>query len=322
MSAEIERLLMLGRSTAEAGHWQFARRYFTRVLELDPDNEEALLWLAGLTEDPRESISYLQRVLRISPTNERAQEGLRWAQERLQNRPRQAARRSRKEPSRISVYWIATPLVLLVLLSVLWMAYSLIGNIGDVRAFLLPPTSTPTVTATATATATATGTATPTATQTPPNTPTPTATSVPTETPPPTPTPEPVKWIDVNVTTQTLVAYEGDVEVLRTTVSTGAPNTPTVLGTFRIFHKLVSQTMTGPDYVQPDVPYVMYFYGAYSLHGTYWHEDFGRARSHGCVNLRTEEAKWLFDWTTPVLPEGWTQIYDASGVGTLVVVHD
>jgi hypothetical protein len=71
------------------------------------------------------------------------------------------------------------------------------------------------------------------------------------------------------------------------------------------------------------VPYVMYFYGGYSLHGTYWHNDFGRARSHGCVNLRTPAAKWLFDWTTPPLPPGASQVWDTvSGTGTLVVVHD
>jgi lipoprotein-anchoring transpeptidase ErfK/SrfK len=111
--------------------------------------------------------------------------------------------------------------------------------------------------------------------------------------------------------------------MLRVAVSTGSAWTPTVKGRFRVFRKLLSQTMRGPDYVQPDVPYVMYFYGAYSLHGTYWHNDFGRARSHGCVNLRIADAKWLFDWTTPPLPPGASEVWDTvSGTGTLVVVHD
>jgi lipoprotein-anchoring transpeptidase ErfK/SrfK len=125
----------------------------------------------------------------------------------------------------------------------------------------------------------------------------------------------------VDLSEQTLVAYEGEVEIFRTTVSTGAARTPTVTGRFRIYHKLLSQTMSGPGYVQPDVPYVMYFYGAYSLHGAYWHNDFGRARSHGCVNLRVAEAKWLFEWADPPLPEGAHQLWDPSGSGTLVVVH-
>jgi lipoprotein-anchoring transpeptidase ErfK/SrfK len=131
------------------------------------------------------------------------------------------------------------------------------------------------------------------------------------------------KWINVDLSTQTLVAYEGEVEIFRTTVSTGAPQTPTVTGRFRIHHKLLSQTMRGPGYVQPDVPYVMYFYGAYSLHGAYWHNDFGRRRSHGCINLRVPDAQWLFNWADPALPAGHSEIWDTrTNSGTLVVVHD
>jgi lipoprotein-anchoring transpeptidase ErfK/SrfK len=129
------------------------------------------------------------------------------------------------------------------------------------------------------------------------------------------------KWIDVDISTQTLIAYEGDVEVFRTVVSTGAPRTPTVTGRFRIFHKLLSQTMVGADYVQPDVPYVMYFYGAYAIHGAYWHNDFGRQRSHGCINVRVADGEWLFEWTDPPLPAGASEVWSSAG-GTLVVVHD
>lgn len=114
------------------------------------------------------------------------------------------------------------------------------------------------------------------------------------------------KWIDVNVTTQTLSAYEGDKLVFTTKVSTGLPRTPTVLGTFRIRTKLRAQTMAGPGYYLPNVPYVMYFYGGYAIHGTYWHNNFGRPMSHGCVNMRTSEAKWLYDW---------------APIGTIVVTH-
>ncbi|MCD6289444.1 MAG: LysM peptidoglycan-binding domain-containing protein [Anaerolineae bacterium] len=114
------------------------------------------------------------------------------------------------------------------------------------------------------------------------------------------------KWIDVNVRTQTLTAYEGNRAVLTTKVSTGLPRTPTVLGRFRIYAKFRAQTMSGPGYYLPNVPYVMYFYGGYSIHGTYWHHNFGHPMSHGCVNMRTSEARWLYGW---------------APVGTLVVIH-
>ncbi|MCS7220114.1 MAG: LysM peptidoglycan-binding domain-containing protein [Anaerolineae bacterium] len=130
--------------------------------------------------------------------------------------------------------------------------------------------------------------------------------------PAPAPEPQPVhapageKWIDINVTTQTLSAYEGDKLVFTTKVSTGTRRYPTVLGKFRIRTKLRSQTMAGPGYYLPNVPYVMYFYAGYAIHGTYWHNDFGRPRSHGCVNLSIPDAKWLYEW---------------APIGTLVITH-
>ena len=114
------------------------------------------------------------------------------------------------------------------------------------------------------------------------------------------------RWIDVNVTTQTLSAYEGDKLVFTTKVRTGRARTPTVLGRFRIRTKLRAQAMSGPGYYLPNVPYVMYFQAGYAIHGTYWHNNFGQPMSHGCVNMRTDEAKWLYEW---------------APVGTLVVTH-
>jgi lipoprotein-anchoring transpeptidase ErfK/SrfK len=64
--------------------------------------------------------------------------------------------------------------------------------------------------------------------------------------------------------------------------------------------------MSGPGYYLPNVPYVMYFYRGYGLHGTYWHHNIGTPMSHGCVNLPTAEAGWLFNW---------------ASVGTKVVTH-
>lgn len=104
------------------------------------------------------------------------------------------------------------------------------------------------------------------------------------------------KKIVVDLADQKMYAYEGGRLVRTVTVSTGLPTTPTVQGDFKIYQKLLSQTMSGPGYFLPNVPYVMYFYQGYGLHGTYWHDNFGHPMSHGCVNLPTAEAKWLFDW--------------------------
>jgi len=114
------------------------------------------------------------------------------------------------------------------------------------------------------------------------------------------------KWIDVDLTRQILRAYTGQTQVFQTFVSTGLPSTPTVTGSYRIYAKYVSAPMSGPGYYLPNVPYIMYFYRGYALHGTYWHSNFGRPMSHGCVNLAVADAEWLFNW---------------AEVGTLVVVH-
>jgi lipoprotein-anchoring transpeptidase ErfK/SrfK len=131
------------------------------------------------------------------------------------------------------------------------------------------------------------------------------------------------KWIEVNVTTQQLTAWEGDKPVMSYIVSTGLPDTPTVLGEFNIYQKLTATLMTGPNYYLPDVPYTMYFYAGYALHGTYWHSNFGQPMSHGCVNLETENARKLFEWADPPLPAGQVEISaSADPPGPLVVVHE
>lgn len=104
------------------------------------------------------------------------------------------------------------------------------------------------------------------------------------------------KWIDVNLSEQMLYAYEGDTIVGAFLVSTGLPDTPTVTGQYNVYVKLPSTRMTGPGYDLPNVPYTMYFYKGYGIHGTYWHSNFGSPMSHGCVNMETGEAGWLYDW--------------------------
>jgi lipoprotein-anchoring transpeptidase ErfK/SrfK len=234
---------------------------------------------------------------------------------------------------------LAGPLiVLLALAACLFMVgVALIARYSPtaVLAWVLP-TATPTATPvpTPTPTATASPTTMPTAT------PSPTATFTPTAAPP-TPTlalpangdapvlpplsstlAEGEKWIEVDLTNQRLTAYEGDTPVLQTLVSTGLANTPTVVGEFRIYSKLAAVDMAGPGYYLPAVPYTMYFYRGYALHGTYWHDNFGHPMSHGCVNLRTEDAQWLYDWADPPMAEGAknARATDASP-GTRVVVH-
>jgi len=130
------------------------------------------------------------------------------------------------------------------------------------------------------------------------------------------------KWIEVNLTEQRVTAWEGNVPVMSFLASTGLPNTPTVLGEYHIYWKLESTLMTGPNYYLPEVPYTMYFYAGYALHGAYWHNNFGNPMSHGCVNLSIDNAKELFEWADPVLPLGYTQVTSTyNNPGTLVVVH-
>jgi lipoprotein-anchoring transpeptidase ErfK/SrfK len=114
------------------------------------------------------------------------------------------------------------------------------------------------------------------------------------------------RWISVDLSQQRLYACEYGTTAASFIVSTGTSLYPTVTGDYRIYVKLLSTTMSGTGYYLPNVPYTMYFYQGYGIHGTYWHNNFGVPMSHGCVNMRTSDAGWLFDWAV---------------VGTLVHVH-
>jgi hypothetical protein len=125
------------------------------------------------------------------------------------------------------------------------------------------------------------------------------------------------KWIHVDLSSQTLVAYEGDRPVFATLVSSGREGFETPTGTFRIQSKHVSATMDDTAsateaYSIEDVPWTMYFEGSFALHAALWHDQFGRQRSHGCVNLAPADARWLFQWTGPVLPPGWHGVVASS----------
>ena len=114
------------------------------------------------------------------------------------------------------------------------------------------------------------------------------------------------RWIKVTLSTQTLTAYQGDVIVFQTSVATGKAGTPTKVGEFAIYSKLETQNMFGEGWKLDDVPWVMYYDGDFAVHGAYWHANFGTPTSHGCVNVRVDEAKALYAW---------------ASVGTRVVVE-
>jgi lipoprotein-anchoring transpeptidase ErfK/SrfK len=127
------------------------------------------------------------------------------------------------------------------------------------------------------------------------------------------------RWVDVEIASQTLVAYEGARPVYATLVSTGrgAPGSDTLTppGAHRIWVKLLSTNMDNLEndeaeqhYSIEDVPYVQFFDKTVAVHGAFWHHDFGRAHSHGCVNLAPIDATWLFGWTSPHLPAGWSAV--------------
>lgn len=143
-----------------------------------------------------------------------------------------------------------------------------------------------------------------------------------------------LRWIDISLLSQTLVLYEGSTPRYVTLISSGRDgvgdpkttlSTPT--GTFRVYQKHVTNTMDSSvadsEFELRDVPWVMYFQGGYALHAAYWHDDFGRPRSHGCVNLSPIDAKHIFEWTSPDVPEAWHGAYagEAMGKGTLVNIH-
>jgi hypothetical protein len=142
------------------------------------------------------------------------------------------------------------------------------------------------------------------------------------------------RYIEVDLSEQKLIAWEGDQIFLESLVSTGLPWWPTPTGEFRIWAKARATKMEGGEgryyYNLPNVPYVMFFendkvpgWRGYGLHGTYWHNDFGRVHSHGCVNLPTLVAQRLYYWTSPTVPEGHSFIRSSEdNPGTRIIIHE
>jgi len=141
------------------------------------------------------------------------------------------------------------------------------------------------------------------------------------------------KRIDVDLDNQKLYAYQGDQKVYEFPISSGKWY-PTPTGTFQIWGKYRYIKMSGGNqaigtyYYLPNVPYVMFFSNdkvsasrGFSLHGTYWHNNFGHPMSHGCVNMRTEDAGTIFYWSSPTVGDQKTAKASSTSPGTTIVIY-
>ncbi len=142
------------------------------------------------------------------------------------------------------------------------------------------------------------------------------------------------KWVDISILGQTMVLYERDKPVYATAVSTGRDGLgdpkkthSTVRGTFKIREKHVTTTMDAHEvdnkFELRDVPWVQYFEAGYALHAALWHDEFGKPRSHGCINISPIDARRLFFWTDPPLPSDWHGVNagETTAEGTVVHIH-
>lgn len=315
------------REALKTGDKQTARRWAWEAVECAPDHEDPWLYLASISS-PYASAAYLKKALEINPDSDRARKGMHWAAQRLRSNPRDQRPSGnffslaisddalvKKRPAFLP--WTATVLVVLLGMMV-WLWTPEFSSAVQAPSATPPPTGSTAAPALQKATFTPTPTAT--FTPTPTFTPTYTPTNTPTATPRPTKKPardknKPIqlpgvdsneRWFDLDLSKQRLYAYQGKKMVKSFVVSTGTWLTPTVTGRYRIYVKYRYTDMAGPGYYLPNVPFTMYFYKGYGIHGTYWHNNFGTPMSHGCVNLRTSDAQWAYKW---------------ASVGTIVNIH-
>ena len=308
----------------ERGDRAEARRSARLAAKLAPGHEAPWLYLAAAAE-PRAGLAYLAKALEINPKSKAARKAIRWMVRRLPPAERRVAVAQAGLPEDMAVRFVPLealmPRRLFSARTVLMAGLLVLGFgfwLGRVPADAREPqfASAPIAKASLTPTPTNTPTSTPTPTLTP--TPTPTLTPTPTATPTRRPAlswtysedPQELadegRWIDVDLSAQRVTAYDGAEMVRSFVVSTGTAIHPTLTGQFRVYIKLVSTPMAGPGYYLPGVPFTMYYYKGYALHGTYWHSNFGTPMSHGCINLTIPDSEWLFNF---------------AEVGTLVNVH-
>jgi len=294
-----------------------ALQFASQASHLDPNLEEAWGIMAALSE-PEKSIQYLNKALEINPESEKARAGMRWAVKRLKSQQQEIVdenlvkKKKNKKPASERRWGISlfSSILITGIIVLIWAGIPFLNAQASAyheprsKNVLVKPTLTPTLT--------------PTPTQTP--TPSPAPTPTPTLTPDTSYSsyyyhswdiPEEVSgtndfWIEVDLSGQMLYAYRGDQILGSFAVSTGTSAHPTVTGAYKVYAKLPAYTMIGPGYNLPDVPYVLFFHKGYSIHGTYWHSNFGTPMSHGCVNMHTNDAAW---------------IYGQATIGTYVFVH-
>lgn len=145
--------------------------------------------------------------------------------------------------------------------------------------------------------------------------------------PPPDVRGEGERWLDVDLDEQVVVAHEGHRPVFATLVSTGNKKWPTPSGIYRIWLKFSETTMNGQmgdeqPYSVATVPWTMFFAKDLAFHTAYWHDRFGEARSHGCVNVSPIDARTLYEWASPDVPAGWTMSHGLfERPGSLVKIH-
>ncbi len=310
------------------GNRKKAVRWTNLAVARRPKEEDPWLLMAYLAS-PEKSLEYLIHALKLNPDSQRALEGLEWAKKRLglsseeiQKRPKdmlleitqkfavkvnsqQKKHRTRKpkqertplllpQEKKIIGGFFAFASVLFIVFMVWLISPDIVKggsqnkNSKPEPAFVLHVSQTPTSTPTNTPTNTPTSTATPTFTPTP----------APTNTPRSSPPYEPDQnWVEVDLSEQRLTAFTGFKPIKSFVVSTGTWQYPTVIGEFFVHSRYRYDDMAGPGYYLPDVPYVLYYYESYGIHGTYWHDNFGTPMSHGCVNMRTEDAAWVYNFT-------------------------
>lgn len=337
-------LAAAGYQAIKQGDKPHAASLFKAALEQDKNDVSAWLGLARIAATPSESLAYVRRAEAIAPNDPTVQRAKRWAENRMATSNTQSGNgRSSFSPrilafALVGVFGVA----LLLIAAFAWRSSGLENQTNDeaiegvqlsvsqdvftgdlVRGEVENTASQPVPVVTGTREIPGKSVASQDVRPTWTVTPTPLPTATPTPTFAPTFVSEiydkgerPVgvgldeKWIDVNISTQTLTAYEGDTAVFQRAISSGTWEYPTVTGQFRIWLTYESQTMDGTllgfDYYLEDVPYVMYFYGDYAIHGTFWHNNFGTPTSHGCVNMAREDAGWIYSW---------------AGLGTMVNVH-
>ncbi len=327
------------RKALKEGNKKEARRLARKVIAMAPDKEAPWLLLAA-TSSSQASVGYLKQALKINPGSKRAKQGLRWARKQAKNDQLGAiALNNRKESSSSSptrsIFILSSVALIFGFALFAWLRPPGLDQgirsvsaaaAHQVSAMLSSPTANPSNTATASPTPTKTATPTASPTTIPSETSSPTPSQVPTSTNTAIPTNGPEssaaqkkfrleipaavdkndRWIDLNLTTQLLTAYEGEEALRSFVISSGRAGTPTVVGDFAIWVKVRIQDMSGPGYYLTDVPYVMYFYEDYGIHGTYWHNNFGTPMSAGCVNMTIDDSYWMFQF---------------ASVGTIVSVH-